>query len=94
MIWLTEAGLRIIAIMLGRLRMSVNECILAYKKMAERAFMAGLQLPARPTGAFSARAFEDAIKQVIVDQCKEETCHNRPCQHADKLFRDGTCCNT
>lgn len=30
---------RIIAIMLGRLCMSVDECIRAYKKMAEKAFI-------------------------------------------------------
>ncbi|KIM83298.1 hypothetical protein PILCRDRAFT_439377 [Piloderma croceum F 1598] len=86
----------IIAIMLGRLQMSVDECIRAYKKVAEKAFTpkAVLQLPGRPTGAFSASALEDAIKQVIADQCKEEACRNELCQHTDNLFRDGACCKT
>jgi patatin-like phospholipase/acyl hydrolase len=86
----------IIAIMLGRLQMSVDECIRAYKKVAEKAFTprARWQLPGRPTGAFSASALEDAIKQVIEDQFKEEACRDGSCQHTGKLFRDGACCNT
>jgi patatin-like phospholipase/acyl hydrolase len=95
-IWIAEELLRIIAIMLGRLQMSVDECIRAYKKVAKQAFTPRqiLQFPMRPTGKFSASALEDAIKQVIADQCKEGACRARPCQHTDKLFRDDACCNT
>jgi hypothetical protein len=58
--------------MLGRLQMSVDECIWAYKKVAEKAFIprARWQFPARPTGTFSATALESAINEVIADQCK------------------------
>jgi hypothetical protein len=96
MVWIAEELLRIIAIMLGRLQMSVDECIREYKEMAKEAFTRkrGLQFPARPTGAFSASALEKALKTVIAKQCKEEGCSDRSCQHTDKLFRDDTCCKT
>ena len=75
--------------------MSVGECIQAYKKLGEKAFTPKRwQLPANPTGAFSASALETAIKEVIADQCKEEACRGRSCQHTEKLFRDGSCCKT
>jgi hypothetical protein len=82
--------------MLGRLQMSVDECIQKYKKVAKQAFTprAIWQAPARPTGTFSASALEDAIKQVIADQCKEEACRGGPCQDTGMLFRDGACCKT
>jgi hypothetical protein len=97
-VWITDELLRIIAIMLGRLQMSVDECIRAYKKVARQAFtpkgLGGFSLPARPTGAFSATALENAIKDVIAHQCKEDACRDGSCQHTGKLFRDGACCNT
>jgi hypothetical protein len=83
--------------MLGRLQMSVDECIKAYKAMAAKAFTpkSGFHLPARPGGVFSTSALEQAIKQVIKDECKEASCReNKGCPHADKLFRNSECCKT
>ena len=87
---------RIIAIMLGRLGMSVHECLNAYKKMAQKAFTPKhrIHLPAVPSGAFSATALEGAIKAVIKEQCPEEQCKTNGCHHDDKVFRDRACCKT
>ncbi|KAF7539794.1 hypothetical protein G7054_g1901 [Neopestalotiopsis clavispora] len=56
----------IIAIMLGRLGMSVDECIRAYDRVGEAAFTpkSGFRF-ASPKGAFSATALEAAIKEVV-----------------------------
>ncbi|KAK4869137.1 hypothetical protein LT330_006137 [Penicillium expansum] len=88
----------IIAIMLGRLGMTVDECIRAYRKVAERAFTpkAHAIIPARPDGAFSARALEEAIKQTVTEFCTNRECvsrrRNSPsgtrCEHSDLPFRD------
>lgn len=87
---------RIIAIMLGRLSMSVDECIRSYKMMAEKAFTpkSGIRFPVSPSGAFSATALVDAIKMVIKENCQEEDCKRNECQHADLEFRNHTCCKT
>ncbi|KAI2740146.1 hypothetical protein DTO013E5_5740 [Penicillium roqueforti] len=94
----------IIAIMLGRLGMTVDECIRAYRKVAERAFTrkAHAIIPARPRGAFSARALQEAIKQVVREFCTEKECVERrrnglsitDCQHSDLPFREQTCTKT
>ncbi|KOS47673.1 hypothetical protein ACN38_g1342 [Penicillium nordicum] len=94
----------IIAIMLGRLGMTVDECLQAYLKVAEHAFTpkAHAIIPARPRGAFSAHALEEAIKQVVTEFCTEKECVNRrrnglsttPCQHSDLPFRQPTCTKT
>ena len=91
--------------MLGRLGMSVDACTRAYRTLAEKAFTlkGWLQLPASPRGAYSASALEDAIKQVIQEQCQQEQCQPRQqkdpsktkaCVHINQLFRDTTCCKT
>ncbi|KGO78332.1 Acyl transferase/acyl hydrolase/lysophospholipase [Penicillium italicum] len=69
----------IIAIMLGRLGMTVDECIRAYRKVAERAFTpkAHAIIPARLNGAFSAHALEEAIKQTVTEFCTNRECVNR-----------------
>ncbi|KAH8900639.1 FabD/lysophospholipase-like protein, partial [Thozetella sp. PMI_491] len=69
----------IIAIMLGRLRMTVDECIRAYKEVAQQAFTPKRTaiLPARPTGAFSAKALEAAIKRTIKEHCINPGCVSR-----------------
>ena len=89
-------ALRIIAIMLGRLGMSVDQCLRAYKKMAEKAFSLkwGVHLPASPSGAFSARALEEANKVVIREQCQDERCKSSGCQHGGSVFIDKECCKT
>jgi hypothetical protein len=68
---------RIIAIMLGPLRMTVAQHLKAYKFVARRAFTpitSGFsgwpsQLPARPGGSFSATSLEEAIKDTV-EECK------------------------
>ncbi|KAJ5781110.1 hypothetical protein N7457_006270 [Penicillium paradoxum] len=94
----------IIAIMLGRLRMSVDECIRAYKKVARQAFTPKRNaiLPARSKGAFSAQALEEAIKQTVRDFCTDKECVARrseglpkgSCQHSNLPFRDQACTKT
>ncbi|KAI0415258.1 acyl transferase/acyl hydrolase/lysophospholipase [Xylaria grammica] len=83
----------IIAIMLGRLGMTVNACIQAYKKVAAQAFTPkiGRFLPASPRGSFSAKALESAIKQVIRENCVEEGCRQggstgESCPHEGMTF--------
>ena len=101
----TNDGRRIIAIMLGRLGMTVGECVRAYKKVAQQAFTPKRTaiLPARPTGAFSATALEAAIKQTIREFCVESQCVARrsqghstaeACPHSEMAFRDGSCTKT
>jgi hypothetical protein len=95
----------IIAIMLGRLRMTVDECIRAYKKVAQQAFTLKRTsiLPARPTGAFSAKALEAAIKETIEEFCIEPQCVSRrspgqstagACPHSEIGFRNELCTKT
>lgn len=95
----------IIAIMLGRLGMSVNACIRAYRSLAEKAFTPKhwISLPSSPKGNYSATALEDAIKHVIREQCQEKECLAQrqkdpakvlSCTHSEKLFRAGNCCKT
>ncbi|PPQ86546.1 hypothetical protein CVT25_007204 [Psilocybe cyanescens] len=59
----------LIAIMLGRLRMSVDECIAAYEKLASKIFDAGIMSKignGASTGArFSSTVLEEAIKEVV-----------------------------
>lgn len=96
--------MRIIAIMLGRLGMTVDECIRAYRKVAERAFTpkAHAIIPGRPRGAFSAHELEEAIKQTVTEFCTEGECVNRrrnglsttACQHSNLPFREKTCTKT
>jgi len=101
----TDQVCRIIAIMLGRLRMTVDECIRAYKKVAQQAFTLKRTsiLPARPTGAFSAKALEAAVKQTIMEFCVESQCVARrsrgeltaeACPHSEIGFPDGSCTKT
>jgi len=83
---------RIIAIMLGPLKMTIPQCLKAYKAMAERAFTpinSGFfswlpQLPARPGGSFSGTCLEEAIKDIVEDYKGDK----------DALFTDKDCCKT
>ncbi|PWI65122.1 hypothetical protein PCL_07421 [Purpureocillium lilacinum] len=95
----------IIAIMLGRLRMTVDECICAYRKMAERAFTPKRTtfLPASPSGAFSAKALEAAIRDTVKEFCPAAECVARrgaghstasTCTHGDAEFRSPSCTST
>jgi hypothetical protein len=91
--------------MLGRLGMTVDECVRAYRKVAEQAFTRKRSsiFPARPSGAFSAEALENAIKETVRKFCVEETCmmsrrEDRPtsktCSHSHVPFRDEECTKT
>ncbi|KAH6658045.1 hypothetical protein BKA67DRAFT_620116, partial [Truncatella angustata] len=95
----------IIAIMLGRLSMTVNECIQAYDKVGQAAFTPKWRFPspAPPRGAYSARALEDAIKQVVREHCVESPCighrqEGKPtaetCPHGGVQFRNRSCTKT
>ena len=101
----TNNSIRIIAIMLGRLGMTVDECIRAYENVGRAAFTPKRTLLpiAPPKGAFSATALEGAIKQVVREHCTEPTCvtqrsQGRPtantCPHDDLRLRDATCTKT
>lgn len=83
--------------------MSVNDSILAYRSVAEKAFTPKhwISLPASPKGTYSASALEHAIKRVIKEQCQEENCQGKKaageansCTHTDKLFRTSDSCKT
>ncbi|KAJ5169056.1 uncharacterized protein N7482_004650 [Penicillium canariense] len=95
----------IIAIMLGRLGMTVDECIRAYRQVAQQAFTPKRTsvLPPSPTGAFSAKALEDAMKSIVREYCTDIECVARrreghatakTCPHDDLIFRDQECTKT
>ena len=84
--------------MLGRLQMSVDECLRAYKALAGKAFTPKkdslFHPPARPTGKFSATALEEAIKAVVVEQCGKGVRDRGNHSAAETRFRDDSCCKT
>jgi hypothetical protein len=95
----------LIAIMLGRLRMTVEECIQEYRTLAEEAFTPKKKaiLPARPRGAFSATALEHAVKSTCKRYCTVSECvqqrqhgidHLTNCSHEDLEFSDERCTKT
>ncbi|KAI1638581.1 acyl transferase/acyl hydrolase/lysophospholipase [Biscogniauxia mediterranea] len=87
----------IMAIMLGRLGMAVDDCIRVYRNVAQKAFTPKLRFPfpCSPGGAYSAKALEMAIKEVIRTQCKDMRCAvEKKCSHEDAPFRDNTCVKT
>ncbi|OTB15007.1 hypothetical protein K445DRAFT_12287 [Daldinia sp. EC12] len=88
----------IIAIMLGRLGMTIEDCIAAYRRLAKKAFTPKrrmLPLPLPPTGAYSAKALETAIKELVKTECKDGTCSTwESCPHENALFRNDACVKT
>lgn len=77
--------------MLGRLGMTVKQCLEAYKRMAEQAFTPKgnvfsrtFSLPASPQGRFSGEHLADAVKKIV----KEYT------GDAEAVFADKTCVKT
>ncbi|KAL2887391.1 pyruvate kinase [Ceratocystis lukuohia] len=89
----------IIAIMLGRLEMTVDQCIRAYKRLAQTAFAQKheISLPESSPYAFSAENLENAIKQAIRENCVSPTCREQPsmgiptantCEHENLHFYD------
>lgn len=95
----------IIAIMLGRLGMTVAECIRAYKEVAQQAFTPKRTtiFPASPAGAYSAKALESAIKKTVRKFCAASECATRrseghstadTCPHSELEFCDPSCTKT
>ncbi|KAI8625843.1 acyl transferase/acyl hydrolase/lysophospholipase [Xylariaceae sp. FL1651] len=95
----------IIAIMLGRLGMTVDECIRAYDKLAQTAFTPKYNLfpIAPPKGAYSAQALTAAIKQTVRESCVDPSCSSQrrqgkptvdTCPHDDAEFRNPSCTKT
>jgi hypothetical protein len=91
--------------MLGRLGMTARESLRAYRKVAERAFTPKKTspLPEAPSGAFSAPALEEAIREVIREFCPAPECVARwqsgqstgqSCQHGEMEFRNRNCTDT
>lgn len=81
----------IIAIMLGRLGMTVKQCLEAYKRMAEQAFTPkgnklsrAFSLPASPRGEFAGKALADAVKKIVKERTGDE----------EAVFADKTCVKT
>lgn len=64
---------RLIVVMLGRLRMDVNECIQQYLVLCNRIFR-----PHKHIRHYSTQKFESAINEVISKYCK---CHAQGCLH-------------
>ncbi|CAI7658086.1 unnamed protein product [Penicillium crustosum] len=94
----------IIAIMLGRLGMTVDECIRVYRTVAKRILIPKRNtiIPARFNGVLSAQLFEEAIKETVREFCTDGECVNRrrnglstpPCKHSDLLFCEQACTKT
>ncbi|KAL2887533.1 pyruvate kinase [Ceratocystis lukuohia] len=91
--------------MLGRLGMTVDQCIRTYKSLAETAFTPkwpGLARASR-SGTFSATKLQGAIKWAIRANCPEPECvaHRKTnipttdnCPHEDLQFYDEACTKT
>ena len=65
---------RLIAIMLGRFRMSVYDCLREYENMSDQIFGKPRLLSQRTIGTpwhkYSAEAMENAIKEVAARRCE------------------------
>lgn len=67
----------LIAIMLGRLRMTVDECITAYTALSDKVFQNTshrLSIKGDLQGRFDKQALEQAIKEIIVGRGLGEDC--------------------
>ncbi|PHH49227.1 Vegetative incompatibility protein HET-E-1 [Ceratocystis fimbriata CBS 114723] len=94
----------IIAIMLGRLKMNVDDSIKAYKKLSETGFCEKRTIFKRSKYAFSDRKLEAAIKVAIQENCCEASCVEQRretttstpsnCTHGDLCFYEENCVKT
>ncbi|KAL2885615.1 Vegetative incompatibility protein HET-E-1 [Ceratocystis lukuohia] len=94
----------IIAIMLGRLKMNVDESIKAYKKLSETGFCEERNIFKRRKYAFSDKKLEAAIKVAIWENCCEASCVEQRrerttstpsnCTHGDLCFYEENCVKT
>lgn len=65
----------LIAIMLGRLRMTVDECITAYTSLSDRVFEKKshrVKINGKLQGRFDTAALEKAIKKILVESGHDE----------------------
>ncbi|KAJ3516977.1 hypothetical protein NLJ89_g797 [Agrocybe chaxingu] len=80
----------LIAIMLGRLKMSVDECIEAYEKLASKIFNAGIMSQAGSASAsgarYSATVLEEAIKEVVKTYAHDPDAPMRDPEDGCKVF--------
>ncbi|KAI0901540.1 acyl transferase/acyl hydrolase/lysophospholipase [Annulohypoxylon nitens] len=94
----------IIAIMLGRLSMTIDECIRVYDRVAEAAFTRKRnRVRLISSSVYSSRALETVIQEVVKEFCTEELCATKrssgqstidTCEHSDLKFRSGSCTKT
>ncbi|XDG01449.1 hypothetical protein ABKA04_001064 [Annulohypoxylon sp. FPYF3050] len=94
----------IIAIMLGRLGMTIHECIQVYDRVAEAAFTRKrARVPLISSSVYSAHALETVIQEVVREFCTEESCISKrssgqstidTCKHSDLVLRSGSCTKT
>ncbi|PHH49992.1 Vegetative incompatibility protein HET-E-1, partial [Ceratocystis fimbriata CBS 114723] len=96
----------IIAIMLGRLKMSIDQSIEEYKSLASEIFVPEPTPSSTiPASAFSATRLEAAIKRMIRNNCTDPSCLQRKsdghitstdttCPHEDMLLEDKNCTKT
>ena len=91
--------------MLGRLGMTANDCVRAYRELAREAFTSKRTtiLPASPAGAYSAKSLESAIKKTVRKFCTMPKCTagrtrglptGNTCSHSDLEFRNPACTKT
>ncbi|KAL2890567.1 Vegetative incompatibility protein HET-E-1 [Ceratocystis lukuohia] len=96
----------IIAIMLGRLKMSIDQSITEYKSLASEIFVPEPTPSSTiPASAFSATRLEAAIKRMIRNNCTDPNCLPRKsdghmtstdttCPHGDMPLADENCTKT
>ncbi|PHH50556.1 Nephrocystin-3 [Ceratocystis fimbriata CBS 114723] len=97
----------IIAIMLGRLRMPIADCIAAYKEIAKEAFTPSETLSPRldlsSATKISTMKLENAMKKAIRENCPLPKCVEErkagksttdTCQHENQKFTDQKCVKT
>ncbi|KAL2884650.1 Vegetative incompatibility protein HET-E-1 [Ceratocystis lukuohia] len=95
----------IIAIMLGRLKMSIDQSIKEYKCLASEIFAPERTRAFKiPASAFSAAKLKAAIERMIRNNCTDSKCRRRKrdrnntgtdrCPHGDMLLADENCTKT
>ncbi|KAL2885585.1 Vegetative incompatibility protein HET-E-1 [Ceratocystis lukuohia] len=94
----------IIAIMLERLQMNVDESIKAYKKLSDTGFCEERSIFKRSKYGFSDKKLEAAIKVAIQENCCEASCVEQRrgrttsapsnCTHGDLCFYEENCVKT
>ncbi|KFA55131.1 hypothetical protein S40293_08680 [Stachybotrys chartarum IBT 40293] len=94
----------IIALMLGRLGMRVDECIQAYEEVAEQAFSARpFYVPGLSSSKYSSTSLEKAFDHVVRQYCDDAICKKQRnkgkavvdnCPHSGMQLRNAACTKT